>query len=267
MTVQRLLSAAILLCAGSLAQADTLTILNPSFEANVLACSPGPGCATDDTLTDWTASTANPSGFSGGGVAFNNFGVYKPGTGQYPGGVPDGVNVAYLSTNVFNISISQVLGSDLKANDTYTLTGFVGIRKDTSVIPPGIGDFGYNVALDANGTVLTSLVNEGEVNAFLTPGTFVPFTVTFNSGSSPAQLGKALEIVLTDDGSGNQFEPSEMDFDKLSLTDTSQSGGGSTVPEPALGGVLAAAVLGICAIHRRRLITAACPVNLGVRAD
>jgi hypothetical protein len=255
MKVHRFLPAAILLCTASLVQADTLTILNPSFETDVLACSPGPGCATDDTLTDWTASTANPSGFSGGGVAFNNFGVYKPGTAEYPGGVPDGVNVAYLSTNVYNVSISQVLGSDLVANDTYTLTGFVGIRKDTSVIPPGIGDFGYNVALEANGTVLNSLVNEGKVNAFLTPGTFVPFTVTFNSGSTPAQLGQALEIVLTDDGSGNQFEPSEIDFDKLSLTDTSQSGGGSTVPEPSLGLVLAAAMVGICAIHRRRRAT------------
>ena len=255
MKVLRFLSAATLLCTASFVQADTITILNPSFEADVLACSPGPGCATDDTLTDWTGSTANPSGFSGGGVAFNNFGVYKPGTAEYPGGVPDGVNVAYLSTNVYNVSISQVLGSDLVANDTYTLTGFVGIRKDTSVIPPGIGDFGYNVALEANGTVLNSLVNEGKVNAFLTPGTFVPFTVTFNSGSTPAQLGQALEIVLTDDGSGNQFEPSEIDFDKLSLTDTSQSGGGSTVPEPSLGLVLAAAMVGICAIHRRRRAT------------
>ena len=103
--------------------------------------------------------------------------------------------------------------------------------------------------------MLNSLVNEGKVNAFLTPGTFVPFTVTFNSGSTPAQLGQALEIVLTDDGSGNQFEPSEIDFDKLSLTDTSQSGGGSTVPEPSLGLVLAAAMVGICAIHRRRRAT------------
>jgi hypothetical protein len=139
MKVLRFLSAATLLCTASLVQADTITILNPSFETDVLACSPGPGCATDDTLTDWTASTANPSGFSGGGVAFNNFGVYKPGTAEYPGGVPDGVNVAYLSTNVYNVSISQVLGSDLIANDTYTLTGFVGIRKDTSVIPPALG--------------------------------------------------------------------------------------------------------------------------------
>jgi len=103
--------------------------------------------------------------------------------------------------------------------------------------------------------VLNSIVNEGQVNFNITPGTFVPFTVTFNSGSSPAQLGKALEIVLTDGGSGNQFEPSEIDFDKLSLTDTSQSGGGSTVPEPSLGVVLAAAMVGICAIHRRRRAT------------
>ena len=139
MKVLRFLSAATLLCTASFVQADTITILNPSFEADVFACSPGPGCATDDTLTDWTGSTANPSGFSGGGVAFNNFGVYKPGTAEYPGGVPDGVNVAYLSTNVYNVSISQVLGSDLVANDTYTLTGFVGIRKDTSVIPPALG--------------------------------------------------------------------------------------------------------------------------------
>jgi hypothetical protein len=83
---------------------------------------------------------------------------------------------------------------------------------------------------------------------------FQEFTVTFNSaGVAPALLGDALEIVLTANGSGSIFEPAEIDFDKISLTDTSVSGsGGSAVPEPGMGGVIVGAMVGICAIYRRR---------------
>ena len=48
---------------------------------------------------------------------------------QYPSGVPDGVNVAYISTGVYSNALSQTLTSTLQANDTYTLTFYVGPRE------------------------------------------------------------------------------------------------------------------------------------------
>src|ERR1022692_3330835 len=173
MNIWRLVPAAILLCAANAVLADTITILNPSFEANVLSCSAGPGCNTDNTLADWTGSTTDPVGFVSDILASGVFGAFKPGTGQYPAGVPDGVNVAFLITGAYVVSISQVLSATLKANDTYTLSGFVGMRDDTNILSPGLGCFGgYYASLEAGGTVLNSLDSEGNCPA---PGTFRPF--------------------------------------------------------------------------------------------
>ena len=256
MNFWRLVPAAFLVCATSAVQADTITILNPSFEADVLSCAAGAACATDDSITDWTGSTAFPGGFNGSGLdATGAFGVFKPGTVQYPSGVPDGVNVAYLIGIANSVSISQTLSATLQANDTYTLTAWEGLRDDTGVLAPGLGCNGSDIALEAGGTVLNSLRAETTVTCPSTRGVFQEFTVTFNSaGVDPALLGQNLGIVLTGNGSGSIFEPSEIDFDKLSLTDTlvSSGGGGSTVPEPGMGFVMAAAMVAICAIYRRR---------------
>ena len=255
MNFWRLIPAAMLFSAGSVVQADTITILNPSFESDVLGCTAGASCGTFESITDWTGSTAFAGGFSGALDETGDFGVYKPGTVQYPSGIPDGVNVAYISAIANSVSISQTLSATLQANDTYTLTVWEGLRDDTAVIPPGLGCHGSNITLEAGGTVLNSLSNEPGSTCPSTRGTFQEFTVTFNSaGVNPALLGDALQIVLTANGSGSIFEPTEIDFDKLSLTDTSVSGGGggSTVPEPGMGGVIVGAMVGICAIYRRR---------------
>jgi hypothetical protein len=220
-------------------QGGVITILNPSFETDVLSCTAGAACATDDTLADWTGSTANPNGLSGGGGAFNNFGVFKPGTVQYPSGVPNGVNIAYLSTNVYSVSISQILSANLLANDTYTLTLDIGLRDDPGVINPGLGCNGFDAALEAGGNFLNSLVNAGNASCnSLSQGNFTQFTLTYTSGANPVGLGNPLQIVLTGFGSGSQFEPAEVDFDNLSLTDTLTSS--SSAPEPATFGTMAA---------------------------
>jgi hypothetical protein len=246
-----------LVCAASAVQTDTITILNPSFEADVLSCTAGASCATNHTITDWTGSTTFPGGFNGTGLDFTGaFGVFKPGTVQYPNGVPDGVNVAYLLGVANSVSISQTLSATLQANDTYTLTAWEGLRNDTGVLAPGLGCNGSNITLEAGGTVLNSLRNETTVTCPSVRGSFQEFTVTFNSaGVNPALLGQSLGIVLTANGSGSIFEPSEIDFDKLSLTDTlvsSGGGGGSAIPEPSMVVVMAGAMVVICAIYRRR---------------
>jgi PEP-CTERM motif len=243
--------AAILLSAGTLAQCGTITILNPSFEDDVLGCSPGPNCATSDTITDWTGSTAFPGGFSGGpDNETGSFGVFKPGTSSYPGGVPDGVNVAYLSAIANSVSISQTLSATLQANDTYTLTVYEGLRDDTAVYPPGLGCNGSNIELEAGGTVLNSLDMETTVTCNTTRGNFEEYTVTYMTGASPAQLGDALEVVLTANGSGSTSEPSEIDFDQVSLSDTASPL--TATPEPATLGMMAIALAGLYVANRRR---------------
>jgi hypothetical protein len=255
-TILWLVPAAILFCAATMAQASTITVLNPSFEADVLTCVPSsPGCSTDDFITDWTGTTAYPEGFNGAGTDYTGaFGVYNPGTISYPGGVPNGVNVAFLQGIANSVSISQTLSATLQANDTYTLNVWEGLRDDTGVIDPGLGCNGSNISLEADGTVLNSLANETTVTCPSVRGAFQEFTVTFNSaGVNAALLGDALEIVLTANGSGSIYEPSEIDFDAVSLTDTlGAPAGGSPVPEPSTVGIMAAALVGLCAISRRR---------------
>jgi hypothetical protein len=250
-SIWRFIPAVILFCATTVAQASTITVLNPSFEDQVF--STGTGTVYPyGTITDWTASTAATSGFDGNVDNSGAFGVYNPTTTSYPGGVPDGVNVAFLQGIVNSVSISQTLGATLQANDTYTLTAWEGLRDDTGVLAPGLGCNGSNITLEAGGTVLNSLQDETNVTCPSTRGAFQEFTVTFNSaGVDPSLLGQNLEIVLTANGSGSIYEPAEVDFDAVSLTDTSIAGG-SPVPEPTTFGLMAAAMVAICVGNRRR---------------
>jgi hypothetical protein len=232
--------------------AGPIFVSNPGFESDVLGCAAGASCATDDTMSFWTGATADPLGFGdpGGVNATGSFGVFKPSSVQYPSGVPGGVNIAYLYGTTYGTSISQVLGATLLANDTYTLTVDIGRRADNNG-----GCNGFNAALEAGGAVLNSLVAVGNASCnSLTGGNFTQFTLTYNSGASPAQLGAPLEIVLSGNGSGSSIETAEIDFDNVVLSDTLSS---SSVPEPgtfgAVGAMLAAGILGrklVAAISR-----------------
>ncbi len=228
-----------LLLLGGLATqlpAANITINNPSFEADVLSCAPG--CSTDDSLTDWTGTVNSAT----------HFGAYKPGTNSYPGGVPNGVNVAFLLEDGPSVSISQTLSATVQANDTYTLSLDAGLRNDTNVYNPGLGCYGASAALEAGGTILASYTTCPAVT-----GTFIPWTVTYSSGSNPAELGAPLEIVLTAIGSGSPYEPAEIDFDNLSLSDTLGSGPpNAAAPEPASFVLLGTGLAGLLFARRSR---------------
>jgi hypothetical protein len=177
MNFWRLVPNTILVFAASALQADTITILGPSFEAQVF--STGTGAPYPCTITDWTATTVSRDDFNGNVGTGGAFGVYNPGTASYPVGVPDGVNVAFLQGVANSVSISQTLSATLKANDTYTLTAWEGLRDDTGVLAPGLGCNGSNITLEAGGTVLNSLRNETTVTCPSVRGSFQEFTVTF----------------------------------------------------------------------------------------
>jgi hypothetical protein len=231
--------------------AGAISVLNPSFEADVLGCAAGPTCATNMTITDWTGATANPGGFDGNFGESGAFGVFKPSTASYTS-IPDGVNVAYIDAVANSTWISQILTATLLANDTYTLNVWIGERADPSVAEAPGQCNGFNASLEAGGNVLNSLVAVGNASCnSLSEGVFTEFTLTYTSGSSPVGLGDPLEIVLTTSGSGSIYEPAELDFDDVSLSDTLSSPG-STVPEPSSLGTMACALgVGIVFLRRR----------------
>src|SRR5450755_3394128 len=95
--------------------AAPIPIANAGFEADVLPCAGGPGCFALGVVPSWNVSQ--------GGTTF------KPSTGaggEYPGGIPQGLNVlAEGDPTVFGES-SQDLGFAPSPNTTYTLTVYVG---------------------------------------------------------------------------------------------------------------------------------------------
>jgi hypothetical protein len=180
--------------------------------------------------------------------------VYKPSTASYPLGVPNGVNVAFLTEDGPSVSISQTLSATLKASDTYTLNYYVGLRADPNVFNPAFGCYGFSVSLEAGGTVLATTSPACPA----TVGTFESLNLVYNSGANPAQLGDQLQIVLTATGSANTAEPAEIDFDNLSLSDA--SAGVNSAPEPASGLIVIAGLglLGIAFRHKARRMNSHC---------
>jgi hypothetical protein len=231
--------------AGNLS-AGSITIVNPNFDTT-----PGlaPGAATGSG-----ASNLNPpiSGWSQNDVPNTGYSVYNPTSSNYPGGVPVGINVADVFSDGTTASIWQFLATNLQANDTYTLTGYAGFRLDTGIFNPGLDWCNGNATVEAGGSVLNAPVNGGNINngGRCTPGTFTPFSISFSTGANPAGLGLPLEIVLETLGA-TVYEPSELDFTGITLSDTADSGSGSAVPEPATFGTMAGA-LALCIFRLRR---------------
>ena len=237
--------------AGNLS-AGSITILNPNFGAQVL----GPGVATGSgasdsgipPITDWNQNDVTNTGYS----------VYNPTSTNYPGGVPVGtINVADVFSDGTTASIWQFLATDLQANDTYTLTGYAGYRLDTNVFAPALDGCNGNAMVQAGGNVLNAPVIGGNINnngTGCTPGTFTQFTISFTTGANPAGLGQPLEIVLETLGTGSVYEPTELDFTGITLSDTanlSGTGTGVSAPEPATFATMAGGLL-LCLFGLRR---------------
>jgi hypothetical protein len=106
------------LASGGVASATSIPIANPGFEADVLACAGGFTCFDFGVVPGW-----------GGGSGT----TFKPSVGaggEYPGGVPEGVNVLATGDPSTFAEISQDLGIAPTPNTTYTLRVNVGQRTD-----------------------------------------------------------------------------------------------------------------------------------------
>jgi len=152
-----------------------IPILNPRFDVDVLACSPGGSCYQYG-ITGWAAG---PETYLG-----------KAGTTQYPGAPSTGLYVAIIGNSSATGSILQTLGATLQANTTYILTLEVGARADYPFT-------GYVASLMAGNVTLASGHESTPVG-----GTFVTEVVGYESGATPAQLGQPLQILITSTGTG-----------------------------------------------------------------
>jgi hypothetical protein len=184
----------------SVATGDMIAVSNPGFEDLVLSGPGGAGNFALDNIPSWTVTSVP-----------NQTATFKPGTAQFPGGVPEGVNVAAVG-NTTTGSISQSLAALLAANTTYTLMVDVGVRLD-------FPSSSYLIELIANGVTLAS-------DSSLNPaaGTFLTDTISYSSDSNPAQLGQNLEIRL----SSTSPNGGQVDYDDVRLSASLNS-----VPEPS----------------------------------
>lgn len=159
-----------------------IPIVNAGFEQVILPCAPGPACSARDVF-GWTG-TGQIATFKGSTGAGGNF----------PGGIPEGVNTGGTG-NEFGIgTLVQTLGATLQANTTYTLVYSVGSRSDYLFS-------GYSVELLAGATTLST-------DTSLSPasGTFATGRIVYSStAANPALQGQRLGIRLTSAGRGAVF--------------------------------------------------------------
>ena len=136
-----------------------------------------------------------------------------------------GDNTAWtISGAGYDMGLSQVLTITLEANTTYVLSVQVGnaLYNQSDETAP------YRLELLAGGVLLAS-----DTGAAPIADTWEPHSLTYDSGSDPAQLGELLEIRLlavayTDGGGGAGYE---VDFDEVELTIT------DSVPEPTIASI------------------------------
>ena len=201
------LIAAMLIAVPSI-RADSLTILNHSFENGVMDAANRYG-----TTSDWEVGGYN---ISNAGVWIDDnldADIYRPTTAEYtnPGVVPEGEKVAWvLGIADYDNGIRQILTSNLAPNLTYTLKVAIGNPALYNVPPPAPN---YRIELLAGGVLLASSTGSPPAN----DSAFKTATLTYSSGPSPAQAGQPLEIRLITvvDPRADFYE---VDFDDVRLT-------------------------------------------------
>jgi hypothetical protein len=189
------LCAGLAVLASPAVYAQTVPIVNPSFESPSVA----PG-AKSTTITGWSLDAAGPDG------------VWNPPAGAFTS-IPNGVQIGYIDAT----SIAQQLTSNLQSGH-YVFSLDVG--NDPSVLSGEV-----TADLYSGGTVVNGEVSGGNLldSALLpitsvAPGEFAPLTFTYLATPSSPGFGQALSIVILRSGGH------EADFDNAHL---------EVAPEPA----------------------------------
>jgi hypothetical protein len=212
----RLLAAAVGLALPLAASAQPIAIVNPGFEADVIAIE-----------GDWIGGA---SGWTGG--SFLGAGAWNPWAAAYPGGAaPEGQNTAWsngigLDPNAF---LSQTLAAVLQPSTTYVLSYLIGNRADLPF--PG-----YSVRLTVGGAGVA------EDLSGVTPldGEWLQSSIVYTSPAAGPLLGQNLGIVFGSFGVQTNFD----DFRLVARA--------TAVPEPATVTLVAAGLLAVAGVARRR---------------
>lgn len=219
------LAAALLFSASALA--DSVTIANPGFEAVGLRPT-----GYVPYIPGWNTGTGFPA---------EAVGTFFPGAGQYPGGIPEGNNVAYTK----GPWISQVLPTTLQPGLVYTLLVDVGYRLDNSS-----GPFtGYTISLLAGNTMIAS-----SSAGTPTPGNFITALASFTALAGDPLIGQTLQILLT----VNRPYPYQINFDNVRLDASAipdlqgPQTPASQVPEPGTLALIGTGLLGLIRRAYRR---------------
>lgn len=174
-------------------------IMNHSFEDPSLAPNnfTAHSCNPADPIC---VQTANPVvGWNVMGTA----GTWQPTGTSYPGGVPDGSNVAYANSGS-NAEIFQVLEAVLESKRSYFLEVDIGRRADGPFV-------GYKVQLWAGETLLV----EDDNTILPSPGAFVTSRIGVAIGADHPALGQNLEIVLISMGRQTNFDDVRLSFESF----------------------------------------------------
>jgi len=203
-------------------RAASITILNPSFEDPIAPQQGMTGFYTLGVIGNWFNAPASG----------RDQGVLNPSKSQeltgsdifYDKPVPDGDQVAYSNGG----TIAQTLVEVLRPNTRYTLSAYIGRRK-VLAFPNN------SIILLAGGTILAS-----SDSVTPDPGTFLPVTVNYTSGSiGDPLIGQPLAIYLS------SFDV-QTNFDMITLD-------ASPIPEPsAILGLLGFGLLGIASKLRQK---------------
>ena len=190
----------------------TTFIENPSFEAPALddgtfTLTPPPGWNLFD---DFGFVPQSPTSTS------SKVNVHNPTLSEYPGGVPQGQNVAgvYLTQapNVASVGLIQTLDAVVQPNTQYTLTVDVGNPAGINEVGADLTGFpGYRVLLLAGGEIVA--VDDNSLN--IEEGFFATSTVSFTAADGESFVGKNLGILLINSLTGKGIE---VDFDDVRLT-------------------------------------------------
>ncbi len=203
-------------------RAASITILNPSFEDPIAPQQGMTGFYTLGVIGNWFNAAAPGQ----------DQGVLDPSKSQaltgsdifYNGPVPDGNQVAYSNGG----TLAQQFSAVLQPNTRYTLSAYIGRRK-VLAFPNN------SIILLAGGTILAS-----SDSVTPDPGTFLPVTVNYTSGSiGDPLIGQPLAIYLS------SFDV-QTNFDMITLD-------ASPIPEPsAILGLLGFGLLGIVSTLKQK---------------